>query len=190
MVEAQASPNMQHMRSSRFLATIGMLQAASWKPVLAVSCMLLVQSCNREPLAPASAVQVAAPAAARQLLFGFYGIESTWRWTGPNFGVVLRPPLGNTVRPVRLKVELYLPPSQIEELGPVTLSAESPGFTIGSMTFEQGGAREYNTAVPLGALCTNLLPITFTFDKFAPASDRDGRDLGAVVSYVGLVSGD
>ena len=57
-----------------------------------------------------SAVNVADPKAAIQLLRGFHDVEnSAWRWTGPKFAVALRPPKEVPAEGAKLFMEYAVP---------------------------------------------------------------------------------
>lgn len=83
---------------------------------------------------------------------------------------------------------LYFPQSEISELGPITLSATTPGFALGEATYYKGGSHQFEVEVPRGALCTNILPVTFSLDKYLPPSQQDGRTLGTVVTSISLAN--
>jgi len=139
--------------------------------------------------APASVIHMGDPAAAGQLVSGFYGIEgqgeNAWRWTGPDFELALAPPAGSE-RGARLLVRLYFPETQIRKLGPITLTATIDGEPLKSETFSAGGSQDFVRHVPACFLNTSVLPISFSFDPYAPKTSADGRDLGAVVTAAEL----
>ncbi len=124
---------------------------------------------------------------ASQLIMGFYGVEhDQWRWTAHRFAVVLPPPSGSERSGARLRLQLYIPDSQIKKLGPMTLTADVGDVSLGSETFTDAGAVLYSRDVPAGLLVTELLPVVFTFNKAAAASNADRRELAAVVTEVSL----
>jgi hypothetical protein len=124
---------------------------------------------------------------ADQLISGFYGVEENkWRWTAKQFTVGLGPPPGAGQRGAKLVVQLYIPDGHVEKLGPVKLRAEAGGKALAPETFDKGGSFTYARDVPAATLDTNLLPVTFTLDKAMPPSPGDGRELGAVVTAIGL----
>jgi hypothetical protein len=129
----------------------------------------------------------------RQLLSGFYGPEGSedkWRWTGPVFKVALGAPTGASGHPATsasLVVRLYIPPSQIEKLGPITLRAAGPSNQdLGQKTFTAGGMQLFTAPVPADVLSSNPVRITFSLDKYLPHSAADARDLGVIVSDIKL----
>lgn len=131
------------------------------------------------------------PAAAGQLISGFYGIEgqgaNEWRWTKPDFSLALAPPPGSE-RGARLRVQLFFPETQIRKLGPITLTAFVDGQPLEPETFRAGGSQDFVRDVPACFLNTSVLPIRFSFDPYEPKTAADGRDLGAVVTAAELES--
>lgn len=130
------------------------------------------------------------PAAADQLMNGFYAIEGgagdkAWRWTGPDFAVALAPPAADP-HGARLRLRLYFPETQIQKLGPMTLTASLDGQPLAPETYDQGGSYDFVRDVPECFLETNVLPITFSFDRYSPRGSEEGRDLGAVVLMAAL----
>lgn len=129
------------------------------------------------------------PAAAGQLVSGFYGIEgqgeNAWRWTKPDFTVALAPPPGSG-RGARLLVRLYFPETQIHKLGPITLTAFVDDQPLDPETFSAGGSQDFLRDIPACFLNTSVLPVRFSFDPYEPKTAADGRDLGAVVTLAEL----
>jgi hypothetical protein len=86
----------------------------------------------------------------------------------------------------RLTVRLFLPETEIQNIGPLTLSASIDGWSLGSETYAKGGSAEFTRDLPFEVVDTNVLPIQFCFDKaITPAVD--GRELAAVVSEITLL---
>lgn len=130
------------------------------------------------------------PAAAAQLIEGFYGIESqganAWRWTEPDFALALAPPSGSE-RGARLRVRLFFPETQIQKLGPITLTAFVDGEPLKPQIFSASGSQDFVRDIPACFLNTSVLPIRFSFDPYMPKSATQGRDLGAVVTEAELI---
>lgn len=132
------------------------------------------------------------PAVANQLISGFYGVEGgtgekAWRWTGPDFAVALAPP-PTAQQGARLVLKLFFPETQIQKLGPMTLTAFVDGQPLSPQVYSEAGSYDFVRDVPACFLKTNVLPITFSFDPYSPKTDAEGRDLGAVVLMAGLES--
>jgi hypothetical protein len=146
-------------------------------------------ACRREAVRPASAFEAGDPARVRQLLFGFHGVESRSsraRWTARSFGVALKPPSGSERTGANVWVRFYIPDSQIEALGPVTLRGSIDDYPLAPEIFSTGGVHEYVRYVPGEILDTNILPVSFYLDKFSPPGAVEARELGAVVLKVGV----
>ena len=140
-----------------------------------------------EPSA-ASVVNMAAPAQAAQLLSGFYGIEGQRsRWTAQNFSVLLKAPAGSDSSGAELELKLYIPPAQIQKLGALTLSAEVHGGALPARTFSQSNEYTYSAHVPAQALPSGFVVVNFRLDKSVAGLNGDARELGVVVTEVGLV---
>jgi hypothetical protein len=154
--------------------------------------LFLLAGCHRVK-APASVVHMGDAATANQLLGGFYRVEggagdNAWRWTGPDFSLALAPPASSR-HGARLLLRLYFPETQIQKLGPMTLTAFIDGAPLAPETYAQGGSYDFVRDVPacfLDTNDTNVLPVAFSFDPYAPRSESDGRDLGAVVLMAAL----
>jgi hypothetical protein len=157
--------------------------------VFPAAILFLLAGCHRVK-APASVVHMGDPATANQLLGGFYGVEggggdNAWRWTGPEFAVALAPPTP-APRGARLLLRLYFPETQIQKLGPMTLTASLDGQPLAPETYDKGGSYDFIRDIPACFLETNVLPITFSFDPYSAKSETEGRDLGAVVLMASL----
>ena len=148
--------------------------------------LVLLCACHdvKEPL---SKIETAQVRTANQLLSGFYPPENgAWCWTAREFAAALKPPDGAETRGATLELQFYIPDSQIESIGPMTLSAETEGYVMDSQTFSKGGMYVYSRKVPKEALATSLLPVKFSFDKARAPFIGDGRELAAIVSRIEL----
>jgi hypothetical protein len=139
--------------------------------------------------APASVVRMADPAAVNQLIEGFYAVEGfgdhAFRWVGPDATLALAPPHAAR-NGARLLVRLYFPETQIQKLGPITLTAFVDGQPLASETYAEAGGYDFVRDVPECFLDTNVLPVGLSFFPYSPKSDTDGRALGAVVVMAAL----
>lgn len=136
---------------------------------------------------PVSKLDVADATTSNQLLSGFWWVESgSWRWTRREFSAALKPPENAEKNGSTLYLHLYIPESQIQSLGSMTLSAKSDGHPLASETFSKGGVYIYTTDIPKELLATSILPVKFSFDKALPAEKGDGRELAAIVSGIEL----
>lgn len=140
-----------------------------------------------EPPSLASVVHVADAATAAQLLTGFYGLEQgSWRWTAGSFSVLLRPPALASQRGARLLVKLAIPEPVIQKLQNITLKATVNNVALAPETYPRPGEYAYSREVPASALAGASAIVDFTLDKtFAPGGG-DQRELGIIVTTVGL----
>jgi hypothetical protein len=151
------------------------------------STVLLLAACHRKWPEYASSVRVADPERRHQLISGFYDVVNhQWCWTARQFQVLLGPPKDGGTRGGVLTVNLYFPDNEMNEVGSITLTAYTGDFELESVTYKKAGVQEYRSDVPPEALCTDIVPIQFIFDKALPPSNRDPRELGAVVTSITL----
>ena len=69
-------------------------------------------------------IKLDGPQQAKQLVNGFYAIESgAWRWTAKDFTATLRPPAGAAAQGATLVFALSVPQATVDKLKSVTLSA-------------------------------------------------------------------
>ena len=123
----------------------------------------------------------------RQLIAGFYGVEGDgWRWTTHRFAAVLAVPPGSQTAGATLQLRLYIPESQIDHLGPMTISADVRDTSLAPETFAKAGSYTYTRTLSPELLNQPVLPIIFTFDKALEPRNSDIRELGAVVSEISL----
>lgn len=155
------------------------------KAYIVTAVATLLTSCHRPPDRRLSTFSVANPAASKQLVAGFYSTENGYRWTGPTFTVALPPP--NPERPAELTLSLFLPPNEVEQLGPVTITATGSEYQFGRATYDKAGPHDFTFQIPERAFsCTNVLPVTFSLDKYMHPSNGDSRQLGVVVNRISL----
>jgi hypothetical protein len=156
-------------------------------PAWAMVFSLALFGCEKKKIPLSSDLKMSDPSAERQLLAGFYGIEAgQWRWAKRRFAVVLRPPQGSRESGATLTIKLFIPGSQMEKLGDVTISADIGDVTLAPETFSEPGSLTYSRDVPGSLAGSELVPVVFTLDKALAPFQADGRELGAVVSEVSL----
>jgi hypothetical protein len=151
--------------------------------------------CKRKPAqsqplgAPelASTVHLGDPRVADQLIRGFYGIEANaWRWTQRKFIVVLRAPAGSGQLGASLQVHLTVPPALIEKLSSITLSASIGDGALAPETYSKPGEYVYQRDVPANLIRSAVVRVEFQLDKTMTPGTTDQRELGLVVSSIGL----
>jgi hypothetical protein len=137
------------------------------------------------PPRASSSVDVAAPEQAAQLMTGFYDIEGgKSRWTARKFSVLLKVPPGSNPS---LNLRLYVPDVQIRNLGPITISAEVAGQELPGLILSKPMEYTYSASVPLAALRSGFVAVSFRLDKSSVGLNGDARDLGVIVTNVALV---
>jgi hypothetical protein len=147
---------------------------------------------NEEPEAGpriASSFKMNDPAATSQLLKGFYGLEGgSWRWTAGHFSALLRPPIASPQRGATLTLTISIPPIVIEKLSSVTLSASVAGTKLKPETYSKPGTYTFTADVPSDLLVKDAITVDLELDKSIPASAADQRELGIIVTGIGLES--
>ncbi len=166
---------------------------------LVLALALAPLGCKREPksakvvaaegeaLTLASTVRASEVSQEPQLLDGFYGVEAnSWRWTAKRFGVVLRPPTGAAQSGATLDMALTVPQVAIDHAKSLTLSASVEGTPLQPETYTKSGQYEYKRDVPASALSTQAARIQFSLDNAIPPAGAEKRELGIIVTSVGL----
>ncbi|MGC8792762.1 MAG: hypothetical protein ACP5U2_05165 [Bryobacteraceae bacterium] len=135
----------------------------------------------------ATFVHVADPKTSFQLLEGFYALEgNSWRWTAKKFAVVLRAPAAAQQKGATLRLKLNIPEAVFSKVGPQTLTADAGGVTLPPQRFDKPGDYEYARDVPAHAFVRDSLVVNFALDKALPPGTTDQRELGIIVTAVGL----
>jgi hypothetical protein len=137
----------------------------------------------------ASTVRFSDPTTAGQLTSGFYGLEAkAWRWSAKQFSVTLRPPAHAAQLGAVLVVHLTYPASSFAKLGQIMLTASLGGTALEPATYPAAGDFIFRREVPADLLAGDAVRVDFSLDKAIPPGDVDKRELGLVVSSVGLVA--
>ncbi len=132
-------------------------------------------------------VQMGDKAHAAQLLDGWYAIEEgKWRWTARNFSVLLKAPPGSDRSGAELSLKLFVPEVQIRNLGPIKISADIGGRLLPPLILSRPEDNVYSAHVPAEVLRPGVAAVNFRLDKAAVGLNGDARELGVVVSEVGL----
>ncbi len=135
----------------------------------------------------ASIVHVADPRTARQLLGGFHEIEqNSWRWTERAFRVALKPPPRAAERGAVLTLHFSIAEPLIQKLQAISLTAKAGTMVLPPETYTQAGQFVFTREVDPSLLGGDSLTVEFSLDKFAAAGEFDGRELGFIVTSVGL----
>jgi len=142
---------------------------------------------EEEPPRLATMLTMSDPRAPTQLLLGFYALEAAgWRWTAGHFTVVLRPPRDSGQFGAMLKVKFSVPQPVIERVKSTTLTATVAGVALPPETYTKTGDYEYSHEVPASALQSESVKVDFALSKFLAAGVAEGRELGVIVTSVGL----
>src|SRR5579883_309780 len=157
---------------------------------LAAGCksidMVELQPTIEEAPALASAVRVSDPAQANQLVSGFYEIQAgAWRWTAPQFQVLLAAPRAAATRGAQLVFEFSLPDPSIASLKSVTVGATINRLQLPPETYTTSGLHEYRRDIPASALGAPEVSVAFSVDKFL-TPPNDGRNLALVATAIAL----
>ncbi len=146
-----------------------------------------LEATEEETQALFSVVHVADARASLQLVKGFHDVEqNAWRWTMQKFAVTLKPPAGASQRGATLQLKFVVPEPVIDRLKSVTLSANAEGTALASETYSKPGDYVFTRDVPASALGGDAVAIDFALDKVLPPSPSDQRELGVIVSSIGL----
>jgi hypothetical protein len=134
-----------------------------------------------------SVVNMADERASAQLESGFYELsDHAWRWTARGFSVALQRPRGSENTGARLVLQVFVPETQIQKLGRMKLTVWVAGHRLQPFRLEKGGAYTCVRDVPAADLYAAVVPLAFKLDKAASPSKSDERELGIVVSSIGL----
>jgi hypothetical protein len=138
---------------------------------------------------PVSTVFAGDPNVAAYFSKGFYQIEeNAWRWTAKDFSVDLAPPLRAEQKGAQLVVKLAIADPVIQKLGSVQLSAEIQGYKLDPQTYTKSGQYTYTRDVPPDKLQGPAVQIDFSVDHTLAPAGNDIRELGIIVSQVGLMA--
>ncbi|MGD0365389.1 MAG: hypothetical protein ABSC93_31285 [Bryobacteraceae bacterium] len=165
--------------------------------ILVLSLALVPAGCKRHKPVTARTVEEAPPLAstiatadsrtAAQLVSGFYGIEqNSWRWTAGRFSVLLHPPQNAGTKGAMLQLKFAIPDVSLAKLKTITLTAYVNGTPLPPETYTQAGQFLFSREVPANLLVDDTARIDFSVDKTMPPTPADRRELGVVVSMVGL----
>jgi hypothetical protein len=137
----------------------------------------------------ASSIYAGDPNVGAHFAKGFYEPEEgAWRWTNKEFAVDLSPPLHSDQRGAQLVMKLAVPDAVIQKLTSVQLSASLQGYKFEPQVYTKSGQYTYTRDVPADKLQTDAVRIDFALDHALPPSGTDIRQLGIIVSEVGLIA--
>lgn len=135
----------------------------------------------------ASVISANDPRAAAQFVRGFYPVEGeSWRWTQKTFAVSLGPPRGAAQKGATLSLQFAIPDDAFRRRPSVTISATVGGLKLAPQTYSQAGELNYTREIPVDRLAGDTALFEFALDKALPPNPPDQRELGIIVSQVGL----
>ena len=137
----------------------------------------------------ASVIRMGDTTASGQLISGFYPPEnSSWRWTGKKFSVLLRWPPSAAQQGADLTFAFNVPDTVIQSLKTITLSVSINGTVLKSAEYSAPGDYVFTVDVPANLLSTDTLKADFALDKSVPPGTVDKRELGIIATSVGLAT--
>jgi hypothetical protein len=176
-----------NLRQGRAMAAALLIAGLMLMPLACKSRRRVIVQTEEEGPTLATIVHVADPRVAAQLLTGFYGVEqNSWRWTAGKFSVVLRPPRTAATKGATLQLKFSLPEVVIAKLKVMSLSASVNGTSLSPESYTLPGEFTYTRDVPANLLVGESAKVDFSLDKTMPPSAGDQRELGVVVTTVGL----
>jgi len=137
-----------------------------------------------------SVISVAEPTVASQILNGFHAVEgNAWRWSMRTFAVTLRPPDGSNRSGAQLELKYALPDAVADKMRGVSITASIDGTNLPPVKSEGQGSLTYRQTVPAAMLQgKDAVIVEFKLDKVLAPGTLDSRELGLVVSQIGLVT--
>lgn len=159
--------------------------------LLLVSLLFVSAGCKRRHRPPETASTIFAgdPDYNKFFMDGFYLPEANaWRWTAKQFTVALNPPPHSAERGARLVMHLTVPDPVIQHSQFVELSCATQGSKLDPQVFAKTGAYTYERDVPADKLQAKEVYFDCGVDKGFRPGGADIRELGIIVSQVGLVA--
>jgi hypothetical protein len=159
--------------------------------IIVLPLLLVSEGCKRRPKAGevASTIFAGDPHVAGHFTSGFYDTEAgAWRWTNKEFAVTLNPPLHASEKGANLVMHVVIPEPVIQHSPFVELSATLDGLKLAPQVFAKEGSYTYTRDVPADKLQGPEVRIDFAVDHAFQAAPPDIRQLGIIVTEVGLVA--
>lgn len=120
-----------------------------------------------------------------RFLTGWHDAEERGaRWTEKRFSVGFRLPPTDLLP--RIRLHFFLPGSSIERLGSVTIEARVKNTVLAKETFSAAGQHVYARDLPPGLFDGGMAQFDFELDRTIPPGEADRRELGIVVTAIGL----
>jgi hypothetical protein len=130
-------------------------------------------------------INVVDPRMLRRLVNGFEGAENNyWRWTAPEFSVILTPPLGAAEKGAVLVLRFMIPEDLPSGEKSVDLNSTVNGVALPPRHYDGPGQFTLQQEVPAAALAEDPVRVDFKVDR--PSLPSSGPARGVIVSEVGL----
>jgi hypothetical protein len=159
--------------------------------LLSVSLLFVAEGCKRRHKKPEIVTDARAgdPDVSDRFSDGFYNIEAgAWRWTAKQFTVILNPPANSAQRGGHLVVHLVIPDPVIANSKIIELSCSVGDLKLDPQVFAKAGNYTYERDIPADKLQGKDVHVDFAVDHTLAGTNGDMRQLGIIVSEVGLVS--
>jgi hypothetical protein len=152
----------------------------------------VVQNDEGEPVANApivSRLKMSDASAKDQLISGFYALENgVWRWTAGKFSVTLKTPPGASPKGATLTLALTVSDLILKQVHSQTLSVSVGKTVLKSEKYVDAGSHTFTADIPASALTGDTVTVNFSLDHVLPPSANDRRELGVIVTSVGIES--
>ena len=174
------------MRSKHVVFAVSLASLCVVAPACKVSDPIHLEPTIEDAPALASSLRFTDPVMAGQLVQGFFDLQGgAWRWTAPQFEVLLGPPAGAVSRGARLVLDFTLPDPSIASLKTMTVTANVNHLPLPPDTYTTAGQHQYVRDVPASAFVSQEIAVQFSCDKFL-VPPNDGRRLALIVTGVAL----
>ena len=100
--------------------------------------------------------------------------------------MILRPPAGAAARGAVLSLRFSIPEPVMNKVAETTLSVTLAGVVLEPETYKRAGEYVYSRDVPRDLLAGDSVLAEFSLSKFLAPGEADQRELGLVVSSIGL----
>jgi hypothetical protein len=151
-----------------------------------------VQNDEGEPSAKAplvSSFKMSDPSAKAQIGKGIYPLEAgSWRWTAGNFSAVLKTPPGAAQKGATLTLALTVSDAVMKQVHSQTLAAAIGATALKSEKYVDAGGHTFTADVPAALLTGDTVTVDFSLDNSLPPGPTDSRELGVIVSAIGIES--
>jgi hypothetical protein len=154
---------------------------------LAILCTVLLAPLSCRPRGPQSIIRMSDLHTQKQLISGFYELESgAWRWTAKAFTVSLKAPSDGASKGAVLILQGTIVPDSLRN-GPLEIGSSVSGTPLTGQSFSKPGELIYRVDVPAAALQRPVVIVNFGLSS-THRVPGDLRDLGVIASVISLRS--